>query len=79
VELRDGRVIDGYVSAYSIDADADRRDMALQRPIFVRARRQPNRALLDVDRLIMSDREIVYVTLQQHRPTENAVSEGGKL
>jgi hypothetical protein len=72
VELRDGRVIDGYVSAYTIDADADRRDMALQRPIFVRARRQPNRALLDVDRLILSDREIVYVTLQQHRPPEDA-------
>jgi Family of unknown function (DUF6338) len=65
LELRDGRVVDGYVHAYTIDPDTDRRDMSLQRPIFVRPSGRVDRTPLNVDYLVLPDTEIVYVSLQR--------------
>jgi len=67
VELKDGRIVDGYVSAYTIDSDAGRRDLALQRPLFVRQSGRSDRAPLDVDYIILPDSQIVYLSLQRHR------------
>lgn len=67
LELKDGRVVDGYVHAYTIDMDSDRRDISLQRPIFVRAPWQIKRTALGVDYLVVPDSEIVYLSFQRDR------------
>lgn len=68
VELIDGRIIDGYVYTYTLaEVDVAQRDLCLQRPIFARPSARVERALLDIDYLVLPGRDIAYLSLKEER------------
>jgi hypothetical protein len=64
-ELRDGRRVAGYALAYTLDADAANRELALVAPIFAQRTAAEPPELIPDDYIVLSASEIVYFSVQQ--------------
>jgi hypothetical protein len=75
IQLRDGRVIEGFADAYSVVTAAnERRDFALQAPIYVRASLDGDRMKWgNTDSVVVPDGEIVFLALSRFPVARKAV------
>ena len=64
VELNDGRLVAGYVHAYTVDDDASSRELALRAPIFTSTGPDGARTVTNDDFLILGADEIRYIGVQ---------------
>lgn len=72
LQLNDGRLVEGLLHSYSLtDGGMEERDVALQRPIRVSVRAGEEAQHLNLDRLIVSGREITYIAVV-HAPERTA-------
>lgn len=64
LQLNDGKFVEGVLHSYSLtEGGAEERDIALQRPIRVSHEPDGQTQLLDLDRFIVSCREIAHITV----------------
>jgi hypothetical protein len=74
VELRDGRRFQGYVLAYDVEEDREKRDLALQQPLFVIDPVTSEQTLLPVHFLIFQSADIAWMSVV-YQPAPNGAAE----
>jgi hypothetical protein len=61
--LRDGRLVEGQLLAYPVGDEHEHREIALQSPIRVTERGSESSITTALDRLIVNESDIKYITM----------------
>ena len=64
VEMKDGRIVSGFVHSYTLDPDSDVREIALKKPIYARLP-SGNPTRIDTDYLIVPGDALSYLSVQK--------------